>query len=102
MNYIETLAQNIHAIANDGYPYEGSEELYRIYAVLALTTGANTTLENVHDAWAAWRATTNPDHKSLVPFAKLSDEVKEIDRPYCKAIILASVAKDYRCTVIEG
>jgi len=60
--------------------------LLRFYAQLVLTTGTETTLENVHDAWSSWRDVTNPGHKSLVPFRKLTKEVRELDRPYMDAI----------------
>ena len=60
--------------------------LLRLYALLALTQGVNTTLENVHDAWGAWRTATNPGHKSLVPFDQLTPEVQEYDRKYMDAI----------------
>lgn len=60
--------------------------LLRLYALLALTTGTATTLENVHDAWSAWRTATKPGHQSLVPFAELTPEVQEYDRKYMDAI----------------
>lgn len=61
-------------------------DLLRLYALLALTSGVNTTLEQVHDAWALWRAGTPQGHPSLVPFGELSPEVQELDRPYAVAI----------------
>jgi hypothetical protein len=60
--------------------------LVDLYTLLALTKGVNTTLEDVHDAWAVWRNVTKPDHKSLVAFQNLSKEVQELDRPYMEAI----------------
>lgn len=71
-------------------------ELLRLYALLVLTTGPETTLEDVHDAWACWREGTRPDHKSLVPFAGLAPEVQELDRPYMDAIrsVAAEVAAE--------
>lgn len=62
-------------------------ELAQLYALLAMTTGTQTTLRDVHEAWALWRNTTNPGHRSLIPFHELSHEVRELDRPYCDAII---------------
>lgn len=85
-NYIDNLAVRIHKNADDGYPIDGTEPLYRIYAVLALAKGTATTLRDVHDAWSAWRSATNPEHKSLVPFEDLSEEVQELDRKYMNAI----------------
>lgn len=61
-------------------------DLVDLYALLALARGRATTLEDVHDAWAIWRNTSNPEHRSLIPFADLSPEVREMDRKYMKAI----------------
>jgi hypothetical protein len=64
------------------------EPLAALYALLALTRGARTTLEDVHDAWAVWTATVRgrPDHPSLVPFGELSLDVQELDRKYVDGI----------------
>jgi hypothetical protein len=64
--------------------------LVSLYALLLLTRGRDTTLANVHDAWALWRLTTRPGHPSLVPFDELALEVQELDRPYLHAILAAS------------
>lgn len=61
-------------------------ELARLYGLLVLIHGDGTILEDVHDAWAIWRTTTDPDHKSLVPFGQLSAGVQELDREYRDAI----------------
>jgi hypothetical protein len=61
-------------------------ELAQLYALLALTRGTRTSLQDVHDAWAVWRCGTRPDHPSLVPFDQLTPEVQELDRPYMDAI----------------
>ncbi|OZM79918.1 hypothetical protein [Pseudonocardia sp. MH-G8] len=61
-------------------------ELAQLYALLALTRGSRTTLQDVHDAWAVWRNTTRPNHPSLVPFDQLSQDVQELDRKYMQAI----------------
>jgi hypothetical protein len=68
--------------------------LLRLYALLVLTKGTGTTLEDVHDSWSLWRAETRPDHPSIVPFRDLSPEVQELDRPYAEAIhrVAAGVA----------
>lgn len=58
-----------------------------VYALLVLTTGTSTTLENVHDAWAVLKNTINPDHKSLIPFRDLGLEVQELDRSYRDTIV---------------
>jgi hypothetical protein len=84
-NYIDQLAGEIASLCklpdNDDY-----NRLARIYAVLCLTKGAEVTSEDVHDAWSAWCAENKPDHRSLVPFAQLTREVKVLDEPYRNAI----------------
>lgn len=62
-------------------------ELLGVYALLVLTRGTDTTLEDVHDAWAVWRNVTRPGHRSLIPFAELTDEVQAMDAPYRDAIV---------------
>lgn len=57
-----------------------------LYAQLVLTTGENTTLRNVHDAWAIWRNRTKPWSEFLVPFDQLNNETQELDRRYRDAI----------------
>ena len=63
-------------------------ELASLYALLALTRGINTTLEDVHDAWAVWTAATRNklDHPSLIPFKELTTEIQELDREYMNGI----------------
>ncbi len=65
-------------------------ELLRLYALLAVVQGPVTSLEDVHDAWALWRAETRPDHPAAIPFADLSVEVQELDRKYAEGIIRAA------------
>lgn len=61
-------------------------DLAQLYALLALTKGPYTSLEDVHDAWALYRMTSRPDHPCLVPFHELSAETQELDQPFMKAI----------------
>lgn len=61
-------------------------DLAQLYVLLVLTNGPNTTLPDVHDAWGVWRNTTNPEHRSLVPFGELTVAVQELDRKYMDAI----------------
>jgi hypothetical protein len=63
-----------------------------MYAVLALAKGANTTAEDVHNAWCAWMADREPSHESLVPFAQLSTEHQQQDLPFVQAIAGAVAA----------
>lgn len=61
--------------------------LLDVYCVLVLTTGVNTTNENVHDAWSVWCNIGNQTHKSLIPFSDLTSEIQELDSAYRDAII---------------
>lgn len=80
-NYIDALAAEIGELA------PCPEDLLRLYALLALTSGSLTSLEDVHDAWSAWMAGRVPGHRSLIPFADLSPDVQQMDAPYRDAII---------------
>lgn len=85
--YIDRFARAIHdEIAPDKLPDAETTLLFRLYAVLALAKGAGVTLEDVHDAWAAWMAGIDPGHRSLRPFRELSDDVRLQDQPYVDAI----------------
>ena len=84
-----TYAQRAVSAISEALP--GLEpDLVRLYALLALVKGDRTTLADVHDAWAVWRDQTRPDHPSIVPFADLTVEVQELDRPYAVAIHAAA------------
>ena len=80
-NYIARITSRLNTELGDCPP-----DLLRLYALLVLTTGTSTTLENVHDAWAAWRDGTRPDHDCLIPFDQLLPHVQEYDRKYMDAI----------------
>lgn len=67
--------------------------LLNLYALLAMTRGVNTTLENVHDAWSIWRNPDAPTHRSLLPFDELTVKVQELDRKYMDAIHSAALAQ---------
>jgi hypothetical protein len=86
MNYVDEIASQLGQKLPD-CPID----LLRLYALLVLVKGVNTSLEDVHDAWAAWRCVTRPDHPSLVPFYQLKPEVQELDGKYRDAIMAVSV-----------
>lgn len=90
MNYIDTIARKIGEKCRMPWQSQGSDgkNLLRTYALLALTTGGETTSENVHDAWSSWRVDTNPDHGCLVEFHKLDLAVQRLDDEYRDAILL--------------
>ena len=85
MNYINKLAVLIGKRCDTKFEGEYTK-LLRIYALLCLAKGAETTNEDVHDAWSAWRAETDPNHKSLIPFKDLEEDVQKLDTPYRDAI----------------
>jgi|SRR3954467_13049742 hypothetical protein len=82
MNYLTRITARLQELAAE----RGSElkpELAALYALLVLTTGQATTLENVHDAWSAWRAfSARPDHPMIVPLAMLNTATIEYDRAW--------------------
>lgn len=96
MSYVSDARSALIANYPDAYPDAGGaetaeeERLIDLYALLVLTTGEETTLEDVHEAWGVWRSRAAPDHKSLVPFEELAYEVRENDRPYAEAIRAAA------------
>jgi hypothetical protein len=81
MNYIQETEKILDAELPDCDP-----NLRRLYLLLVMTTGANTTLEDVHNAWAIWCTTNNPEHHSAIPFNRLSPHVQNLDGPYAAAI----------------
>lgn len=80
MNYVqharELLAKKVNI----------ESDLLDLYTLLVFTTGIGTELIHVHDAWAIWKAKTDPTHKSLVSFSDLSIEKQELDRKFMEAI----------------
>ncbi len=88
MNYVEKV---IEALSEELPGLD--RDLLRLYALLAMTTGTETSLEDVHDAWSLWKNEIKADHKSLIPFSELTVEVQELDRKYADAI--RKVALDY-------
>lgn len=96
MTYIDDLAALVEAqLPPTSRPPEHATELYRLYALLALTTGEATSLENVHDAWSTWMVGVNPKHESLVPFADLPPEVQIEDAIYRDAIMRVTRQRPY-------
>jgi len=86
-NYVQRVTEDLAARLPDC-----DAELLDLYALLALAYGTETTLKQVHEAWAIWRNRSNPAHKSLVPFDELTPEVQEYDRKYALAIHEAAKA----------
>ncbi len=87
MNYLDKIGQRIYRrVESDGEMTEKDVLLYRLYALLALAKGEQTTAEDVHNAWAAWAAVDRPWHAALVPFSVLPEDIQALDEPYVEAI----------------
>lgn len=80
-NYIQTGADKLDEALPGLDP-----DLARLYVLLILAKGGETTRKDVHDAWALWRNTTRPDHPALIEFDELTPEVQELDQKYLTAI----------------
>ncbi len=91
MSYITDITAALDAELPAGFPCTPGQ--LRMYALLVLTTGTGTTLENVHDAWAADKDGVRPDHQSIVPFSHLSPEVRALDEAYRQAIVTVAAAR---------
>ena len=79
-NYIE----NVKHVLRKKIDVE--EDLLDLYALLVLVKAHGVTWQDVHDAWSVWRTKTDSQHKSIVPFEALSEEVQRMDKEYADAI----------------
>lgn len=87
MNYLDKLAAEIQRTAEpDSNPPDEDLPLYRQYAVLLLAKGKEVTLEDVHNAWAAWASDHEPESRHIIPFKELSLGVQRKDQIYVDAI----------------
>lgn len=86
-NYLDQLANRIrNHLDPEAIPEGPVDELFRIYAVLAMVKESAVTREDVHNAWSAWMTSINASHQSIVPFSELDDDVAAQDEPYVVAI----------------
>lgn len=85
MNYIDqTIAELLRHI-------QVGVGLQHMYAFLVLSKGEETTLKDVHDAWAVnmnrtWNKEKHGEHYSMIPFELLKQETQEKDQKYVDAI----------------
>lgn len=85
MNYVNEIRELLEKeLKMKGTDYEG---LLEFYGLLVLTVGESCTQEHIHDAWSFWQNKTQPNHRSLISFEKLTKEVQELDEPYRLAVI---------------
>jgi len=90
-NYIENIEDALDDILNmSGTDYS---DLLGVYAILVLVVGVNCTNEHIHDAWSVWQTKSEPKHRSLIPFAELTEEVQELDSEYRDAVIMVAKQK---------
>lgn len=95
MSYLDDLGEQIKGrIAPRLLPHEDTDQLFRLYALLARVKGAEVSAADVHDAWSAWMAGLDPAHKSLRPFDELDAETRAADEPFVAAI--RAVARELR------
>ena len=94
MTYIDELAESIRGNVplEVGVP-EDSDELFRLYALLARAKGIDVTARDVHDAWVIWMQNRDSDHESLVKFENLDPKTQAEDSPFVLAI---------RAALLEG
>ena len=69
-----------------------------IYALLLRVAGLNTTAENVHDGWAAWRLLCRPDdkHKDLKLIQLLGKSIYDNRRKIRKKMLSSLSFLTYR------
>lgn len=80
-NYLDEIVDAL----GDELP-DCDNDLLHIYAVLALVKGQETSSQDVHDAWAAWKTQSAPDHESLKPFSELDEKTQKLDDHYRDAL----------------
>ncbi|RKT20211.1 hypothetical protein BX285_4695 [Streptomyces sp. 1114.5] len=91
MSHLDPIADLIRScLPSEARPPTGSEDLFRIYAVLLQAKGEQVTDEDVHNAWTAWTQATDDSHRALVPFAELDARTRALDAPYTLAIRTAA------------
>jgi len=85
--YLDELAASIRAfVPDDRVPEGDADTLFRMYAVLLRVKGAGVTESDVHDVWAAWMASRDAEHESLLPYSELHGDVQQQDRVFTAAI----------------
>jgi len=87
MSYVDRLAREIQQeLPRDLLPAGETDELFRLYALLALLKGTEVSTQDVHDAWSTWMSARDPNHRSLRPFGELDPETQRADEPFLAAI----------------
>jgi hypothetical protein len=85
--YIERLATDIRSrVPTHLVPSGNVDALFLLYAALALAKGEKVDRRDVHNAWAAWMASTQPSHESIRPYDDLPAATRREDDPFVSAI----------------
>lgn len=89
MNYIQEIQTELAKHIKVG------NRLLSYYSLLVITLGEETTLADIHDAWAIEKNINMPEHRSIILFEKLEPRVQELDRNYMEAVHkTAKILKD--------
>lgn len=80
LNYIQEVEKELSNHINSG------KMMISMYALLVLTLGEDTTLEDVHNAWAIAMNKRMPEHWSIIPSEQLKEEVLLKDTNFRDAI----------------
>lgn len=86
-NFLDEIAIAIRDCSpNSVVPDGNTDQLFRIYALLAMSLGSRTSERDVHNAWCVWMLDQEPLHESIRPFEELGDQVVKADLPFTEAI----------------
>jgi hypothetical protein len=85
LNYVDAVREELAKHIRVG------KGLMRVYSLLVMVKGEETTLKDVHDAWSVninetWDRESNGQHWSLIPFEKLKPETQAKDQNYVDGI----------------
>jgi hypothetical protein len=95
MTYLDDLAVDIERrVPPELLPDDGTESLFRLYALLAFAKGRNVNAVDVHNAWVVWMLERDPGHRSIKPFEALDADTQASDTPFVEAIRAAAERLD--------
>ena len=87
MAYLDEIAAQVRAASPPArLDEDDAATLFRLYAVLVLVKGENTSPADVHHVWAAWKAERDPADPDIRPFEDLDERTQQTDEPFARAI----------------
>jgi hypothetical protein len=100
--YLDEIAAAIRAATPlDRLPDEDRlDDLFRLYALLALAKGEAVTARDVHNAWGVWMLNRGEAHDRVVPYGDLAAEVQKEDEPF--VISIREVSPQLRSRQCDG